>query len=512
MVMTEPDEQARWRSRLFLLALLFVLGRVLLVFGPQKNSDIWLYADYVREHELASRAGVPTEVWHARDVEEELRRLENQLGYRPPVPEFQHIEYPPLAVEASRLPLLWMSHRETIHDKQQFRTAYKTAYQWGMVLVDVVLLVLVVLLVRRFFAGESVTERTERLLSYILATLALWPVLYDRLDIVVGLLVAAALWCLTSRLPWIFSFAALAVAINYKLMPVILAPIWLVGSLPIAAVRWSRLRVFGTLVVRSALLASLTVLCFLPFFWGSGWESFGFFRFHESRGIEIHTLYSSLLLALRGLGQNVQLYSSHGSVNVRSALSPLFVKASPFIVGGLLVAATILLLVHVRRLAQIVPVRTSPRDRLAEVEPATFASYSLLFLLIFIAANKVLSPQYLLMAVPLLPLVNLTGRARRWFLWTFVAMCLITTLHFPFLFQDVHWSSRGSFSQLTFRWTAVLQLRNALLLGITAGLGGALVRQTRGCKPPYDPLAAAGDSISSEKKGQNAPEAIGFPH
>jgi hypothetical protein len=513
MVMTEPDEQARWRSRLFLLGLLFVLGRVLLVLGPHKNSDVWIYADYVREQELASQAGVSVEVWHAREVEAASRRLESQFGYRPSLEEFHHIEYPPLALQAARLPLLWMSHRESIPlDKEQFRAAYTTAYQWGMAFVDVVLCLLVVLLVRRFFPLEAIADRTERLLAYILATLALWPMLYDRLDLVVGLLVAVALSCLASRVPWLFSFAALAVAINYKLVPVILTPIWLVGSLPVAAARWSRVRTFGALVVRGVVLMLLTIACFVPFFWRSGWESLGFFHYHETRGIEINTLYSSLLLALRGFGQNVEIYSSHTSINVRSALSPLLVNSSPFIVGGLLIAATILFLRHVRRLLRMFAARGVAQDRLAEVEPALFASYSLLFLLIFIAANKVLSPQYLLMTVPLVPLVSLTGRGRRWFLWSFVAMCLITTLHFPFLFQDLHWSSGGSFGQPAFRWIALLDLRNLLLLGITAGLGVALIRQARRCEPAGPALTAAEDSISHEKNSENARRAIGFQH
>lgn len=483
--MTQPAQTTGWGSRLFLLGMLFVLGRLLLVFGPHPNSDVWIYADYVREQDRAAKEGISVHELHVRELEAERQRAASQLRYTPQLDEFRNIEYPPLALTFARVPEWLMTARDRdTADKQRFHEAYTAVYQRLLALVDVALFVVVVVLVRRLFAGESVNAQAERILAYILASLALWPLLYDRLDLVVAFLIAVGFWALVSPAPWIVSMAVLAAAINFKLIPLILAPIWVIGSLPADIARRTRAALAAMLGVRTGALVGLTVLFFLPFCVGAGAEALGFFRYHESRGIEINTLYSSLMLALHGLGEHVELYSSHTSINVRSGLSPALVALAPFVVGGLLAGALALFVLHIRREAREDDGRTVSEGRLAQRRPAMFASYALLFLLIFIAANKVLSPQYLLMTLPLLPLISLEGRGCRWFLWTFVAACLVTTLHFPFLFRDLYWSVGGNFQMPTFRWIALLDIRNGLLFALTVGLALGLYRQIRGKDSP----------------------------
>src|SRR5262249_60657144 len=75
---------------------------------------------------------------------------------------------------------------------------------------------------------------------------------------------------------------------------------------------------------------------------------------------------------------------------------------------------------------------------LAQTYPANVAGYGLLFLMLFVAANKVFSPQYLLWLAPFLVLLPF-GRMGQWiFLGCFVVTCVMTTLLFPFwFFSDV---------------------------------------------------------------------------
>jgi hypothetical protein len=127
---------------------------------------------------------------------------------------------------------------------------------------------------------------------------------------------------------------------------------------------------------------------------------------------------------------------------------------------------------------------------LAQLDPGTFAGYSLLFLMLFIATNKVFSPQYLLWLAPLVCLIPFRGRRRSLFVWTFLLVCVLTTILFPFLFlADLVGPGAAETVPLTIndptpRLATLLVIRNLLFLAATGLLAAGLWAHNREVAAP----------------------------
>jgi hypothetical protein len=465
---------------------------------PLPESDVGIYARYAREQAAAARGGMSFYELHAREVEREAE------GARAPIDEYKDVEYPPLALAFMRLPVLWAGPGDGAPDASFVR--YYWTFRAGMVVVDVGLFLLLVALVRRFSSAEGEGERGQRLLMYVACTLVLWHLLYDRLDLLLTALVVLALALLTGRRHYGWSFAVLAGAVLFKVVPVVLAPLWVVGAMPAGRpLELGRPRVLAGLAGRSALLLALVVVGFLPFYLRDGGRCLGFLTYHRARPIEIGSVLSSIPLALWLLGHPVTLSYSYGSINLDSPLTPALAALSPWLTAGVLLAAVVLMLVHFRRIS-VVPGGAGLSPAVPEGEgggspPATLAqrhslpvvSYALLFLMLFIATGKVFSTQYLLWLAPLVALLPLGPGWRRLFTWTFLLVCLLSTILFPFLFLSdlidptepptLPLTTRGP----TARLAALLVIRNLLFLALVIGLAVPLVRGTfagtGGCSP-----------------------------
>jgi hypothetical protein len=456
--------------------LLFVSSRLVVLHLQPPVTDVGIYAEYARELQQATAEGRSFYEIHAR-----ARQHGDTAGHLAGGgEEYRDVEYPPLAVQLLRLPLLWMDTGST----DDFAKAYAIAYRRELVIVDVLLFGVIAWLVSRLYPQEAAPRRALRLLFYTAVTLALWHLLYERLDLIQALLVTAALALLMSRWHYAWSFAVLALAINFKLVPLVLAPVWVVGSLPADGRPILSLRTASRLTARGLLLAALTVGIFLPLYVAGGSDALGFLRYHRARGLEVESLWSGPPLLLAEFGQPVEIGYAYGSVNVTGPLTPLLLALAPWVTAALLLFATGLLLVRAKRM----PVSTST---LARAQPAEFALAALLFLMVFVAANKVFSPQYLLWLLPLAALVPYEGRSRRLFLGGFFLVCLLSTILAPYLLlADLVDSTLASgvivFRSPTARFVALLWLRNLLFLALTAAVA---LRMARRPQLPADQLA-----------------------
>ncbi len=372
-------------------------------------------------------------------------------------------------------------HQPKTDAPADFAAAYAVAYRRGLAVVDVLLFGTIAWLVRRLYPSESPRRQAGRLLFYIGGTLALWHLLYDRLDLIQALAVTLALALLVSRRHYAWSFLVLALAINFKLVPLVLAPVWVVGSLPADRPLAMSLRTAGRLGARTLLLTALTLGVLLPFYFRAGNDCLGFLSYHRARGLEVESVWSCLPLTLQAFGQPVEVAYSYGSVNVRSPLTPLLTTLAPIATGALLLAATSVLLVRARRMASTEG-RSDGTATLAQLFPAEFAAWTLLILMLFVATNKVFSPQYLLWLLPLAALVPLEGRPRRTFLAGFLLVCVLSTVLMPFLFVAdlLDPASTGAapvFRTPTARFVIVLLMRNLLFLALTVALALHLARR-----------------------------------
>jgi hypothetical protein len=98
--------------------------------------------------------------------------------------------------------------------------------------------------------------------------------------------------------------------------------------------------------------------------------------------------------------------------------------------------------------------------------------------MVFIATNKVFSPQYLLWLAPLVPLIPFHGKGRFVFQGAFVLVCFLSSALLVVLGADVvdvgaepySWTVHG----LTTRFLCLVLVRNLLFIGLLGALAGRL--------------------------------------
>jgi len=211
------------------------------------------------------------------------------------------------------------------------------------------------------------------------APLLLGSVELSRFDAWPAALTVAAL-ALLVRGSFAFGLGTLGVATAAKLYPIVLVPlalthVWRVGGRGAAA----RSAAFFAAVVGGIVLPFAAVS---P---GGVWDAF--WR-QAGRPLQIESLGSSFLLAAHHLfGVDVTMESSHGSQNLAGPLPDAVAVSSTLVQAALLVAIWVW---YARG--------GSDRDRLLTASAAAVCA--------FVALGKVLSPQFLIWLVPLVPLVR----------------------------------------------------------------------------------------------------------
>lgn len=483
------------RPRVLLLGLLFILSRSVILPFPQPTSDVGIYAQYAYEHEAAARAGVPFYEFHARAVQKQIDAARAMGRLAGSMEEYKDVEYPPLAIAVIRLPGLWI--RDDAGGAQaplDFVRRYYVTYRLGLAVVDLLLFLLLLRLVPWLFPEESGREQTQRLLVYLISTVALGHLFYDRLDLLLTLLMVLALTLLLSRWHYGWSFAVLAVGIAFKLAPAVLAPVWILGALPVAmGGSFVRPRAVVALGSRTVLLVGMVLGCFLPFYLLSGEQSLRFLAYHRGRGLEVGSMYSSVPLAMQALGLPVTLNYSYGSINVSSPVADGLVALAPWLAVGVLLAASVWILLHFQRVTA--SATATSRRTLAQVYPRHIVGYALLMLMLFIVTNKVFSPQYLLWLAPLVCLAPISGARRTLLLWGFILVCAASTILVPFWFTSDLLDPTApevvprALVGPTARVSVLIVARNLLFLLLTAGTALAVLgerSQLPTAQPPQD--------------------------
>jgi hypothetical protein len=463
------------------LAVVFVLTRLPALQLQTQDSDINLYSRYAAEWHEAAASGQSFYTLHRERIESEIASASPERA--PVLREYTSVEYPPLAVAVMALPAALVDRPFEEKLPSGLPPRYAGGYVAVMALFDLCVLLVVILLVRRLYPVETPWQQCERCLVYLLASWPLYGVIYARLDVGIALAVAASLVLLVGRGKWWLSFLVLALGIHFKLMPAVLAPLWIVASLPVAVVcgPWRRLGV--ALVQRTAVLAGFGIAILAAFWLWQGPGILGFLGYHKDRGLEIESTWSSLLLLLRPLGFGWEVYHSHGSVNVRTPFSPVVAGLATATMGLLVLGISVMFLIRVRRQ------RSTETISVAQSQPRLVAGFALLLLLVSIVANKVLSPQYLLWALPLVPLIDFATPARRLYFAGTLAACYLTMRIFPdcFVGDIVYTIGRHGdlplFDGPTAYGAFLLLTRNALCVALTTALAIALLRRARAAVP-----------------------------
>ncbi len=318
--------------------------------------------------------------------------LDGQVPYR----DFR-VEYPPAALPVFVLPAIGNRH-----DELAFRQSFERLMAiCGLLAVAGAALALMAL--------RADPERLLAALAFVaFAPLALGSVILTRFDLwptaLAVLALAAILWG-RERL----GLGVLGLAVSAKIFPGVLVP-------PALAYVWRR-RGRREALLCAGVFALVLLACFAPFVAlspGGVWDSL---HRQADRPLQIESLGSALLLAAHQLfGYAVHLELSHGSQNLGGSLPDVFAAA----LSVLQVAAVAALWVAFAR-------GPATAERLVRYSAACAAA--------FVAFGKVLSPQFLIWLIPLVPLV----RGRRGLLASGVlALALVLTqLWFPFRYWDL---------------------------------------------------------------------------
>jgi hypothetical protein len=299
-------------------------------------------------------------------------------------------EYPPLALPVFLAPSL-------VADEEDYADAFDVLMAvCGVAALGLLAYALYVL-------GASPARAAAALSFAALAPLLLGSVVLSRFDYWPAALTVGALAALLRGRDRL-GFAALGLAVAAKVYAGVLLPLALVWT-------WKRHGRREALVAAAAFLAVLAV-CFGPFLaLAPGGVAHSVER-QLSRPLQIESLGSALLLAA---GADVEMETGSGSQNIAGTPGTVVGIASTAVQAAVLVA----LWVAFAR-------GPMERDRLVRYAAAAVVA--------FVALAKVLSPQFLIWLLPLVPLVR--GRRGLAASALLAAALVLTQLWFPFRYWD----------------------------------------------------------------------------
>ena len=307
----------------------------------------------------------------------------------------------------------------------------------GIVLVDLILGVL----------GRSRRERNLTSFALALSPLVLGAILVSRFDLLPATLtVAVVLALLVGRMR--LGGVLLGVAVAVKLYPGVLLPI---------AATWAAARAGRRAAIELVgLTLGVALLAYLPFVLVAPGGVVHSLAHQASRPLQIESLGSSLLLAAHHVaGLDLSWSSGHGSQNLDGG------AASALAMLSSLAAAAVLVVVwwwHAR----------------GPVSGEGLVRASAAAVLAFVALGKVLSPQFVIWLIFLVPLVG--GRSGRVASALTALACVLTALWFPLRY----WSLVREFDALA-SW--LLVGRNLSLVAALVAVTIPLSRAARGRVP-----------------------------
>jgi hypothetical protein len=322
------------------------------------------------------------------------RMFQGELPYRDVA-----TEYPPASVPFTILPALAVGTGR----------GYRLAFACEMLAVDAVGLWAATRLSR---VVDGARRRIP--LAYVLAMVAVGPLLVLRFDIVpaVCVLLAAAM-AAEGRFGW--AAAALGYGTAAKIFPGVLAPLLVLGLVP--ALGWRRslsrtvppfLAGFGLTVVPALVLSvrgtADSVL------------------YHLERGVQIESLWANLIGIAHLFGLPARTVYGFGAYDLASDVS----GAAKALSGVATVAA-------LGAAAWLVWRRARAEGGLG---PADWAGAFTLGIFAFVLSSRVLSPQYLVwLCAPMAGLAAVLAGRRA--LWTLVAAAVVSQVVFPFRYTQL---------------------------------------------------------------------------
>ncbi len=324
------------------------------------------------------------------------------------------VEYPPLAMVILLLPALPLlpfagiaprpdANPHPLHPDPVRYMAYGISFAVLMLAADALTLWLVRRAARRLLPGDP-TGAWSGLLYVVLAFAS--TAILQKFDLVVGLLCLAAVLALLARRDGI-AWGALAAATLVKGFPIVLVPLFVLWRVQGTQVDW---RAIGRGIAGGAAF-SLAVLG--PIVLASGIAPLVHsVAYHTGRGLEIESLWASLVLAVSWLpGQRAYTTFAPADLSrdVHAPLANLLgMVGPPIVLAGLLVVVA----------------ASWWRARRGDMDPAFLLQCAVMMLLIFLLAFRAFPLHYILALIPLVAVTRLPGRAQGQWLAALGIVCL----------------------------------------------------------------------------------------
>ena len=328
------------------------------------------------------------------------------------------IEYPPGSLPAFVPPALFSASKASFID----------LFSLEMALTLGVTLLITALGARRLGGTWILPAAT-----FALAALLLYPVAVTRYDAVVALTLGLAVFFTTlggRYLP--LAYASLGLGTAAKFVP-------LLAVLPLALTRRGVARGCGVFL-------AVVALFFVPFALLGGRGLLQSFAYQAERGLQVESLAASVLMFLHPAESIV---FEHGAFEVRGEGAGLATSLTPILTFLLLAITGFAMWWEFRRRGGL-GIGAFPRHAAA-------------LILAFMLGSRVLSPQYLIWLLPLVPL-SAGGLVGTMICVLFLAACFTTTLVFPIHYADL----------LSFRYPGpeLLVARNLLLVTLWIAMLG----------------------------------------
>lgn len=297
---------------------------------------------------------------------------------------------------------------------------------------------------------RDINRLTGTLGLYCFFIMALGSIVKLRFDLAVAFLFLAALFCfVTDRR--LFAWLLLGIGVMTKIVPVLIAPLFLIAHL--------RRRQYQEMWMGPLAAALTAVIIAIPFLLIAPAGLAGAFLYHAERPLQLESSWATPLLLMKNFGGlDLTIMNSYGSHNVFSAGSEFLATISAPVTMAVLIVA------------YVVFFRTTAVQMTQREWQMQLTRFVTLTIAIFIVSGKVLSPQYFIWLLPLVPLV--AGRDRRLVLGLFTAVLLVTQWEFPARYWNLY--------MLETDMVITVAIRNLLLAAfVVAVLIGGRARQTR---------------------------------
>jgi uncharacterized membrane protein len=338
------------------------------------------------------------------------------------------LEYPPFALFFLVFPRLFTSSFPV----------YTILFQIEVFVFDMIAVYLIYLM-----AEKRNIAPWKMLAVYTAAILAIGPIFVNSYDIFPTVLVLLSLYFFqrgNNKTSW----AVLALGVMTKIYPIVIAPIFFLYLM--------RERRYKSIWEGLVSFAAVFLISILPFLILRAGSLASLLSFHTGRPLEIESTYSSILLFIGRLTMTPPaIVFSAGSNGLGGPAADILSNISIFLLELLLLVSYWLIYRRIK----------TEKYHFEEL-----AAFSLLVIAVTLIASKVLSPQYMIWPMPLIPL--LTNNKRYIISALFIIVAVMTYYVYP-----LHYAELGDIRSPV---VIVLFVRNILLILLTILLAVFLFR------------------------------------